>query len=242
MRTRLRACIPPQLRLRVRCLRRWLVDWRDGSLPLLATSAARQTHWPSQLTLQQPILPGVSVAAKLHNLRLAAASLNDREIPPGGILSLMRMLGEPSAKRGYRTSRMLVGGDLVQGEGGGLCQLSGLLYLLALHAGLGIVERHAHSCDIYTEDTRFCPLGSDATLVYGYKDLRLRNTLPFSVAFRVETADDALSASLCAPQPVAQRRVEFLRRDESPDTRTVCTRVDGHEVWSDRYRILLPAP
>ncbi len=242
MKARLRACIPPPLRLRVRCLRRWLADRHNGSLPLLVTPAAQQTHWPPQLTLRQAILPGASVAAKLHNLRLAAASLNDREIPPGGILSLARMLGEPSAKRGYRASRMLIDGDLVQGEGGGLCQLSGLLYLLGLHAGLGIVERHAHSRDIYTEGTRFCPLGSDATLVYGYKDLRLQNALPFSVAFRVETVDDALTASLCAPQPVARHRVEFLRRDEDPDTRTVSTRVDGHEVCMDRYRVLLPAP
>ncbi|MDR2186803.1 MAG: VanW family protein [Azonexus sp.] len=191
--------------------------------------------------MEQAILPGASVTAKRHNLRLAATVLNNREISPGGILSLARLLGEPSAKRGYRHGRVLIGGSITQGEGGGLCQLSGLLYQLALQAGLGIVERHAHSHDIYTEDTRFCPLGSDATLVYGYKDLRLHNTLPVPVAFRIELTDDALTVALCAPQPIAPHQVEFLRCGEFPDSRMVSTRVDGNEVCMNRYRISLPA-
>jgi hypothetical protein len=49
------------------------------------------------------------------------------------------------------------------------------VYHIGIIAGLDIIERYNHSVDIYTDDTRFAPLGTDATVVYGYKDLRIRN-------------------------------------------------------------------
>jgi len=58
--------------------------------------------------------------------------------------------------------------------GGGLCQLSGIIYHAVLEAGLEILERHPHSLDIYTATTRYTPLGSDAAVVYGHKDLRFK--------------------------------------------------------------------
>ncbi len=73
-------------------------------------------------------------------------------------------------------------------HGGGLCQLSSLVYHLGLLGGLSVLERHPRSLDIYREEERFTPLGADATVVWRFKDLRLHNPHPFPVAlgFRVE--------------------------------------------------------
>ena len=95
--------------------------------------------------------------------------------------------------------------------GGGLCQLSGLLYHLALTAGLGIVERHPHSVDLYTDETRYTPLGADATTVYGHKDLRLKNILSTPFCFRIKIKGNKLIGSICAPEPVQEHELRFIK-------------------------------
>ncbi len=82
-------------------------------------------------------------------------------------------------------SRNLVNGKIQFTYGGGICQVAGILYHLALMAGLDILERHSHSLDIYTEVERFTPLGADATVVYGYKDLRIRNNTGHPICFEI---------------------------------------------------------
>ncbi|XXF77642.1 VanW family protein [Myxococcaceae bacterium GXIMD 01537] len=162
-----------------------------------------------RVSVSQPLGRSAHLEAKRHNLALALERMRGVCIPPGGLFSFWHLVGEPSRARGFLPGRNLVDGVLQLSDGGGICQLSGLLYLLGLRAGLAVVERHPHSADIYTEATRFAPLGSDATVAYGYKDLRLRNPHPFPVALRCMLGEDALSAEVLAPEPLAPCEVEF---------------------------------
>ena len=111
----------------------------------------------------------------MHNLKLAIQSIESVDILPREIFSFWKIVGNPSKRNGFIGSRSIINGQVTNSIGGGLCQLSGLVYYLSLKSGLEILERHNHSMDIYTEETRFTPLGSDATVVYGYKDLKIRN-------------------------------------------------------------------
>ena len=74
-----------------------------------------------------------------------------------------------------------------------------------------MVERHPHSQDIYTDETRFAPLGSDATIVYGYKDFRFEQTLAMPICLRFELRDREICAMLCAPQPIPEYTIDFQR-------------------------------
>ena len=132
--------------------------------------------------LEQTVFRGQFYENKLSNLRRGAASIDQSVIEPGGQWSFWRRLGKPSVRRGYLEGRTIMGDRLVRQVGGGLCQLSSLVHHLALLGGLEIVERHAHSIDIYREEERHTPLGADATVVWGFKDLRLRNPHPFAVS------------------------------------------------------------
>ena len=98
--------------------------------------------------------------------------------------------------------------------GGGLCQLSGLLYHLAITAGLNVVERHPHSVDLYTEETRYTPLGADATTAYGYKDLRLLNNLKIPLCFRIKIEGDQLIGSICAAESLREYELKFNKTIE----------------------------
>jgi len=64
------------------------------------------------------------------------------------------------------------------GIGGGCCQVSNLLYWLALNAGMRIVERHRHRFDLFPDQNRRVPFGAGATVFYNFADLRFENRCP----------------------------------------------------------------
>jgi vancomycin resistance protein VanW len=112
---------------------------------------------------------------KIVNLRLAASSVDRLVIEPGEVFSFWERVGTPSAERGYVEGLILRKGKVASGVGGGLCQLSNLLYWMALHTPLEVVERHHHGFDPFPDAGRVLPFGSGATVFFNYGDLRLRN-------------------------------------------------------------------
>lgn len=190
---------------------------------------------PSCHAWTQVIHETPTAEAKRHNLRLAADALQRTRIVPGEVFSFARVIGPPIVSRGYRAGRTLVGGEVAASIGGGLCQLSGLLYVAALECGLEIVERHPHSLDIYTDATRFAPLGADATVVYGHRDLRFRNTLDQPIGFACEVDAGQVTLVLCGSRPVVRRSVAFVAESHASHT-LVTTVVDGRVILQQRYR------
>ena len=208
-------------------LRRLAGDWLTGRRHKMVAPdgrlALKGAAFPVRLSLEQRVLSTDYLPAKLHNIEQARQSLENLPVPPGGILSFWRVVGRPSAARGFQPGRSLLGGQLVADYGGGLCQLSGLIYYLCLQAGLEILERHPHSRDIYHDAERYAPLGADATVAYGFKDLRVLNTLPAPVCFRVSLKPGTITGCLCSPAAIEPHAVEFVRTGEADGFCTVET-------------------
>ena len=211
--SKMKKLIPPALKLQVKLSQRHLADLssgRNSNFTSFNQISDEEKHlFKPQITLSQAIQPTQYSENKKYNLNLAIKRIQDVAIKPGEIFSFWHLVGKPDRAKGYREGRSLVGNQLKAELGGGLCQLSGLLYFLTLKAGLTTLERHSHSQDIYTEATRFAPLGSDATVVYGYKDLRFQNNLEFPLCFRFCVEEAEISAVLCSPQPIPEYTVEF---------------------------------
>lgn len=112
---------------------------------------------------------------KITNLRLATEKLNHIILKPGEVLSYWKLIGKPTKRKGYQEGIILFCGTLGTGIGGGLCQLSNLIYWITLHTPLTVVERHRHSYDVFPDSNRTQPFGSGATCVYNYRDLMIRN-------------------------------------------------------------------
>lgn len=167
--------------------------------------------FPHYLELVQPILPTALIENKIHNIVLGSSHLHLLLWEPGSILSFWNIIGEASKKRGYREGRNIIGGKLQKDYGGGLCQLSSILYHLSLLANLKIVERHHHSVDIYKEEERFTPLGADATVVYGYKDLRVENSLPAPLVVWLQVDGMALTARFYSSHLLTPQGLAFER-------------------------------
>ncbi|MBK6997105.1 MAG: VanW family protein [Lewinellaceae bacterium] len=189
-------------------------DWRSGESGLFARSKIASDELANWLShpLAQPIRPGATFVNKLANLRLATTSIDGLLLRPGAVFSFWEIVGPPSERRGFRASRNIVRGQLSAEVGGGLCQISGIIYQLSLMAGLEIHERHPHSVDIYTEEERFSPLGADATVVFGYKDLRVANPFDFPIVFRFEISEAEVVFSLFSTQKIPLKNIEFRRQ------------------------------
>ena len=108
-------------------------------------------------------------ADRAENLRLAAGAIDGVVIQPGETFSFNDHVGDVEQDSRYRAAPVIVGGETVEGAGGGICQVSTALYIAALKADLEIVERHPHSIA-----SDYAPVGLDATLVYGTMDLRIK--------------------------------------------------------------------
>ena len=174
---------------------------------------------------------------KKHNLRLAIQQIERVEILPQQIFAYWHLIPQPTLLNGFKKGRNLVGNKLDLDYGGGLCQLSGIMYYLILEAGLDILERHPHSLDIYTEESRYTPMGSDATVVYGHKDLRFLNNFDFPISFQFEILEKEILIHLCAAKPIKKCAVEFMveKKENGKQVKVTRQRNGKKEICSQHF-------
>ena len=133
---------------------------------------------------------------KIKNLDIACPAIDGIIIKPGQTFSFWRQIGETTADKGYYEGMQLSRGEVVRGVGGGLCQLSNLLYWMALHTPLRIVERHHHSFDPFPDENRVLPFGSGAGVFYNYVDLRFLNPTDLTFQIRLWLTDEHLKGAI----------------------------------------------
>lgn len=153
-----------------------------------------------QLVLRRP-LAGVDPQLqenKVVNLRIATATMDGLLIRPGETFSFWRLVGKTTARKGYLPGLVLKYGEADVGVGGGVCQLSNLLYWMALHTPLVVTERHHHSFDPFPDSLRVIPFGTGACVFYNYVDLRLYNPTDLTFQIRVGLTDEHLKGTIRA--------------------------------------------
>ena len=119
--------------------------------------------------------------SRVNNLRLAASKINGKILKPGEIFSFNEVVGKRTVEAGYTNAPIFVNGQVEDGTGGGICQISSTLYNAALLANLKIVDRRNHN---YT--TSYLKAGRDATVVYGAIDFKFQNTRKYPI--KIEAA------------------------------------------------------
>lgn len=153
---------------------------------------------------------------RAHNVVTAAGYLDGALIPPGGRLSFNDRVGARDRGHGYRDAHVIVGGEMVDGIGGGVCQVASTLHAASFLAGLDVAEHTPHS-----RPSEYIPMGLDATVVWPRTDLVLANPFSFPIRVRAVTHDGALTIELYGLERV--RRVDWR------------TRVLASESFGDRY-------
>ena len=142
---------------------------------------------------------------KVVNLRQAAEKLDGVLIQPGDVFSLWSLVGEPSYKRGFVDGMLLSNGRVVEGVGGGLCQLSNFLFWIFLHAPIEVVERYHHSMDVFPDSGRTLPFGSGATILYNFVDLKVRNVSDQPLQLKIWLTDNHLKGQVLSEARIPEK-------------------------------------
>lgn len=149
---------------------------------------------------------------KIVNLKIAVKRLNGVVVHPGQVFSYWRLIGRPSRRRGYVDGMVLNGGRVESGVGGGLCQLSNLIFWMTLHTPLTVVERHRHGYDVFPDSDRTQPFGSGATCYYPHGDLMIRNDTDEDFQLCVRVGAECLEGEWSSLRP-PERRYEIVEKN-----------------------------
>lgn len=232
----IRQFIPRPMKLSYQHLKR---GWRDKQMNYqFAQPQIFVEDLKYQIETTHIIRPSYLYLNKIHNLHLACGKMEKFQIKPGEIFSFWKILGEPNAKNGYKKGRNIINNQLTEDYGGGLCQLSSILYHLSLLGNLEIVERYNHSIDIYTDETRYSPLGSDATVAFGYRDLRIRNNSDGVIQFKFEVTTEKITAILTSENPINKTDLKFEVVEKNGLKNVVGFNDDGQIISQSVYKSL----
>lgn len=139
---------------------------------------------------------------KIVNLSIASNKIDGIVIHPGEIFSFWELVGKTTKAKGYIEGMQLSRGDVKTGVGGGICQLANLLYWMALHTPLTIIERHHHSFDPFPDEGRVLPFGSGASVFFNFVDLRFLNKTEHSFQIRVWLTNQHLKGAIYTNEQV----------------------------------------
>ena len=132
-----------------------------------------------------------SAKDRTTNLVIACQKLNGKVIMPGETFSYNQTLGKRTAAAGYKNAAVYENGQVVDGIGGGICQISSTLYNAVLMANLEIVERRNHQFV-----TSYLPAGRDATVVYGAIDFKFKNTRQYPIRLSASAKNGIATISI----------------------------------------------
>ncbi|MEA2087211.1 MAG: VanW family protein [Candidatus Caldatribacteriota bacterium] len=147
----------------------------------------------------------------IYNIRLASEVINGILVKPQEIFSFNKYVGPAEKVDGYKESTIIANGVFVNGYGGGICQVASTLYNAALLANLPIVERYNHS--VYGDATKYVPLGQDAAIFYGFKNLRFKNNTDHAIVIFSKVFRDRLQVSIFGGDE-NKAEVEIISKDK----------------------------
>ncbi len=188
----------------------------EYSIPLIITKP--------EITLEQigseafPDVLGVcttkydmSNVSRTTNLQLAVNKINGKVLLAGEEFSYNATVGERTIAAGYKEAKVYQNGQVVDGLGGGICQISSTLYDAVVIANLEVTQRRNHQFV-----TSYLPAGKDATVVYGSQDFKFKNTRKYPIKILASITNG-----------VAKIEIKGLKEGNEPDisfdTHTIST-------------------
>jgi len=142
--------------------------------------------------------------SRSYNIKLATKSVTDVLVRPGETFSLNKTIGPRLAKYGYRTAKVIINNEYVDGIGGGICQVSSTLYNAALLANLKIVERKNHSLP-----SSYIAMGRDATISGDYIDFKFMNNTPYPLYIYGEVKSNQVRFSIYGKNENKGRQIKI---------------------------------
>ncbi|MDD4295960.1 MAG: VanW family protein [Ruminiclostridium sp.] len=138
---------------------------------------------------------------RAHNIKAASDKINQSLLFPGESFSMDKVLGERTEKNGYKQAKVIVNNELVDGLGGGICQVTSTLYNSVLLSGLEVLERRNHTLPL-----TYIDMGRDATITQGYIDFRFTNNSGYAVIIESRVIGNQVSVTIWGIEPTVKTK------------------------------------
>lgn len=125
---------------------------------------------------------------KVENLKLATKTIDGLIISPLQAFSFWHRVKQHSKYGEFKEGLNVIRGQMQTVKGGGLCQLSNMLYELFLHSECSILERRGHDSISIPIIDHNQVLGIDTTVNEGWLDFKVKNNS--NVTYQIKTAFD----------------------------------------------------
>lgn len=166
----------------------------------------------------------VRATARTTNLKLAASKINGTVLMPGETFSYNKVVGARTIAAGYKEAPIYVSGEVVDGLGGGICQITSTLYNAVVYANLDVVERTNHQfVPSYVTASR------DATVVYGSLDFKFKNNRNYPIKINCSVSGG-----------IANFQIFGLKQDDdyTVEISSYETGRTATAIYSEAYKIL----
>ncbi|WP_195938399.1 VanW family protein [Romboutsia sp. 1001713B170131_170501_G6] len=158
-----------------------------------------------------------------NNIYTSGKSTSDIVIMPNETFSYNTATGPRTWSNGYKSAKVIVGGKYVNGEGGGVCQVSTTIYNAALISNMEIVEVHNH-----TYPSRYAPKGKDAAVSYGYIDFKFKNPYSHPIYIKNIIKNGAITTKIYGCDK--DKKKLYIRTDEKHEE---------EKIYVNTYRVYL---
>lgn len=160
--------------------------------------------------------------ARSSNVTLAAGRINGTILNPGKTFSVVKTIKDRTEENGYKAAPEYSSGKVVDGVGGGVCQVSTTLYNAVINAELDVVERSPHSMVV-----SYVPVSRDAAISGDYKDFKFKNNLEYPVYIMGSASGGVLSFKIYGHETRPENR------EISFDSEIISTIEPGPEVVTE---------
>jgi vancomycin resistance protein YoaR len=166
---------------------------------------------------------------RTHNLEAAAKRVDGYVVEPGELFDFNAVVGDRTQFNGFKLAPVIAYGQLVDGVGGGTCQVASTLHGAVFFAGLPIELRHPHSRPSF-----YTKLGLDAAVAYGSLNFQFRNDRPYPIVLEVTVDRGMVRAAVHGKE--RDRTVTFMRRIDK--TTPFAERVVEDDALPRGFRVL----
>ncbi len=157
------------------------------------------------------------------NLILAANKINGTVLMPGETFSYNKVVGKRTIATGYKEAPIYVSGKVVDGLGGGICQITSTLYNAVVLADLEIIERSNHQfVPSYVRASR------DATVVYGAIDFKFKNNRNYPIKILCSVAKGIANFEIHGLKQASDCQIEIQDK---------VTKTTANSIYSEAYKI-----
>ena len=132
-----------------------------------------------------------NVEGRNENIRLSAQYMNNYLLMPGEVFSYNKVTRLKTVSNGYKDATVIVNGEIEDGLGGGVCQVSSTLYNSVLYSGLEIVQRRPHSIP-----SSYVNYGRDAVVSDNAIDFKFKNNYDFPVYLKTYVGSSSVTVTI----------------------------------------------